>query len=390
MFVRITNLTNDIVVLDSDTGLLLDSEVRILELTTAQFEDIAPELLELEFNGVIEYETLFIGDPRNDFPNREFVLNLVSGAASGGVFIFRPLDPTPGGLVFTDWSDMLDLVALGGGGIILVDASFSGGSVAIEAGAYDLDAVQLVGVGGTRPTVTIPAFVSISPPTLYAENIDFVLGSGSDLIVVPSGADGVLHLRNSNVSSTGAGHFFSVSAGATSANILLENGSFVTSTGAVLEVAVGEIVEITALQSTIENDVLVGAGDIDILSDAGTSVDLTQTSHSGTLSVLLQDLGSAVFFDDTNILPALSDHTPPDRGTIQLAVDWFKEDRYKDVVFTRDSKDVILSFQRGTDPVVTITRDSKDRAIQLSDGVVQTDINRDPKGVVQSVTYTVL
>ncbi len=29
-----------------------------------------------------------------DFPNREFVQNLVSSATSGGVFIFRPLDPS--------------------------------------------------------------------------------------------------------------------------------------------------------------------------------------------------------------------------------------------------------------------------------------------------------
>jgi len=392
VYVRVKNLTNDIVVLDSDTGILLDSEVRLLNLTTDEFEDIAPSLLSLESNFVIEYETLFLGDPRNDFPNREYILALIGAitAGSGGVFIYRPNDPSPGALVYDDWSDLMDTVVISGGGTILIDASFSGGSVSLEAGSYDLSSVVLAGVGALRPTVSIPAGVFLSTPTLYAENIDFVLNSSTDLLNVTSGTDGSLNLRNSSIAATGTGSFFSAKAGASSTKVLLENSSLLTSTGVIIESELGEIVEITAVQSTVENDVFSGAGDIDVISDAGSPIDQTQAPHLGTLTVVLKDHGSRVGFDDSSVLPLLSDHTPPDRDTVQSALDWFKEDRYKDVALTRDSKDIITEFQRASDPVSTITRDSKNRAIQVSDGVVQIDINRDSKGIVLSVTYTLL
>ena len=389
MYLRVKNLTEHTVVLDADTGIILDSEIRVFNLTTVAFEDIAPDLLEFEANNVIEYETLFLDDPRNDFPNREYVDGLITGSSSG-LYIFRPLDPSPGGSVYTDWSDMLAQLAIGGGGTILIDASLSGGTITLEAGLYDLSAAPILGVGDTRPTVTLPVGFFLSSPTLFAENVDFVLTSGADLLEVASGEEGFTSLRNSSVTSTGAGYFLSVASGATRARVFLENSSFLSSTGRIIAPVAGELVEITALQSTIENDVFAGAGDIDVILDSGSPVDSIQAAHTGTLTLVLKESASRVSFDDTLSLPALGDHTPPDRDTLQLAVDWFKEDRYKDTVFTRDSKDIVTSCQRATDPVVTITRDSKGRAIQLSDGVIQTDINRDARGVVLSVTYVVL
>lgn len=394
MLLRVKNLTEHYVVLDSSTGLILENEEEYFDLTTAEFESIADSLLELEQKFIIEYDTFFVGDPRNDIVNREYVDNAVLAASGAlGVYIFRPGEPTPTGAVFNDWSNLMAQVALAGGGQILLDGSLSGGTVVLETGSYDLSNVTLTGSGSRTPTLVIPDGFVLSEPVFRAENVDIDLQISTDLVSVGVGEEGIVALANSTVTANSAGELLSAVTGSGDSTILLTNSTFLTGAGDLVSVGVGELVQLTAVNSVVQNDTLSGAGDIDVYADLNSTISTTQTAHTGTLTILQGSIsvsGSNVSFDDFNVLPSLAATTPPARDTVQKAIDWFKEDMIKSSVITRNMTGTVTNFQKGTDPIWTLTRDMDGRVTSLTNGILLKTVNRDGENRVTGVTVTVL
>jgi len=386
MYLHVKNLTTDVVVLDSASGLTLQrGESRVLQLTVAEIEALSPTLEAQQSRGNLGVFVTW--DYAADLMWEPFLGGGGGGGASGFV-IWRPNDPSPGSAVVTTWSDVVDQISASGGGIVFIDSTYAG-VIDVSTWAVDLSRTWLVGVGASRPTLRFQGASVLTAPTFRAKNLSILINTTGNLLRATSGLSGTVHLVDCSVVPTAA-RLFSVEAGSGATQAILENSTIHTGSTEAFSVSAGEVLQLTAHGSILETDVFSGSGDVDLQYDAQSSVFNGQPSLSGNLTLLPLTKAEASFFDDSRVLPRLGDITAPARDTVQKALDFFKEDRVKDVTIGRDLSGQVTYVQRGTDPAIYFTRDLDGKVISMSDGIVEKVFVRNVDGQVTSVVVTVL
>jgi hypothetical protein len=281
--------------------------IRTVFVKVEQVENLRTSLVSLQEQGLIEFNvfnTLEIEDDDAEYVTLADIKRLISeavvaaGSVTAGLFVLRPGAPVtyPNNIIFPDWATLYPLLAANGGGIVIVDDSLTPGSpISFPAGAYDLDGVLFEGFGSGQPTVRIEDGFILNGKSFRARNLNLLFDNTTDFITVNGAASGLLQFINSKITMLSSGDLLTKLAGSTGlAEIILE-GSLVnpaTSTGYVLNVDSGEIIELSATRcSKLSSNSVTGSGDIDAIRDLNS---LVSRSHVGLLGSITTALCTGV------------------------------------------------------------------------------------------------
>lgn len=200
---RIKNLTDQVVVFDTNVYNVGPKQQKDFEVTVVMQEKLRPKLVRMQDAGLIEFDHINIeGDSDDD---AEFVtladLNDKIGSSGGGggatIFVLRP-GGVPDGNIYTDWPTLYaDYSLTDGPATIEFDDSL--GAITIPAGAYafredtTLEGVlrqnPALGGGDVGTLVELADGVTFDPPPIYYRNGIWLrsLSSSPIISVTPTG-----------------------------------------------------------------------------------------------------------------------------------------------------------------------------------------------------------
>lgn len=302
-WLRVKNLTKDWIVFDGVLGLVPMEGVRTVFVKVEQVENLRTSLVSLQEQGMIEFNvfnTLEIEDDDAEYVTLADIKRLISdaigatGSATAGFFVLRPgsLVTYPTNIVFPTWASLYPQLLANGGGIVIVDDSLTpGATIPIPAGSYDLNGVILEGFGNSQPTVKIDNGVSFTSSSFRATNLNLLFDNSSTLINVSGSQDSFVQFINSKITMLSTGDLLRKVSGSTGlADVVLE-GSIVNpsvSTGYLLRVDSGEIAEISATKcSKLSTNSVAGLGDIDAVRDTNSVVSRSHAALLGSITVTL-------------------------------------------------------------------------------------------------------
>jgi hypothetical protein len=302
-WLRVKNLTLDLLAFDGVLGVVLPDSTRTVFVRVSEVEALRTSLVILQTQGRIEFNvfnTTEIEDDDAEYVTladiKRFIADAVSSAGSGnsGIFILRPGATVtyPTNVVFSDWASLYARLEANGGGIVIIDDSLAPGSaVYVPSGLYDLRGVYIQGLGSSQPTVVFESGVQLVGRTLRIQNINLLCDIDDDLVAVDGAENGLVHLIHSKITMLSSGHLLSKMAGSTgTAELILESSSInpATGTGHPVYVGSGEIVNISATKcSRVFPNSISGSGDIDSVRDTNSVVAKTHGDLSGLLTLTL-------------------------------------------------------------------------------------------------------
>jgi hypothetical protein len=302
-WLRVKNLTKDWIVFDGVLGLVPMEGIRTVFVKVEQVENLRTSLVSLQEQGLIEFNvfnTLEIEDDDAEYVTLADIKRLISdavgstGSATAGFFILRPgsLVTYPNNIVFSTWATLYPQLVANGGGIVIIDDSLApGGIVSIPPGSYDFSGVILEGLGNSQPTVKIENGVTLANNSLRFINLNLLFDNASPLITVSGALDSFVQFINSKITMLSTGDLIRKVSGSTGQVDLVLEGSLVnpaSSTGYLLRVDAGEIAEIAATKcSKLSTNTVAGSGDIDAIRDSNSVISRSQSALLGSITVTL-------------------------------------------------------------------------------------------------------